>query len=110
LAGVSPVEGHQPLVESAQLGAFLASAGDGLVVVPAAVHEHVAGFELAAGHLWRDVVVLQERRLVMAAPEPGLPLRQLAERVGQVAVNLRAVAVEPGFVRCLDLDQDRVQR
>jgi len=46
----------------------------------------------------------------MAAAEPGSPFRQLAERVGQVAVDLRPVTVEPGFVGCLDLNQNRVQR
>ena len=72
--------------------------------------EHVAGRELAAGQLRRDLVVVQERGPVVAAAEPGAPLRELAVRVGEVAVDLGAVAVEPGLVRCLDLDQDRVQR
>src|SRR5207247_8268527 len=47
LGGREPVEGHQPLVGLGQRGAFLASTGDGLKVVSAAVDEHVAGFELA---------------------------------------------------------------
>lgn len=72
--------------------------------------EYEAGRKLTAGQLRRNVVVLEERSAVVAAAEPGSPLRELPVSVGEVTVDLGPVAVEPRLVRCLDLDQDRVQR